>query len=139
LSFAVIVQWARKLSGGPYGFALGITACVPIIIVGLVAGLKIHIGSVKRQAIEVCEAQERADRLALEKQLILKAQADGERALAERSRDLDAAGMRIADLEQQLKDARDALDALPDAGDVVFPADDPWLRKRGAAARSPGR
>lgn len=126
----------RRLATSPYGMAaLAAGGILALVVVGFVY-LKVHDAIVIARATAVCEEKEKADRLEKANQALLEAKAAAERTLKLRGDALRTSENTITALETQLEEARNAANALKSSCSVVFPADDPWLRRKAPPASS---
>ena len=115
---AIIVRYF-----GGYGL---LAAGIVITLGALYASVKTHDLRIARSATIACETAERADRLQQQLTALKQAHAVQEDILRDRAASAVALEARINVLIQENEFYRQA---APDSGDLVFAADDPWLKR----------
>lgn len=130
IAAALSVLGLGRVATSPYSRAI-VIAILATIGIGVAFGwLKIHEHVIAREATAACIAKEKADRLEQEKAALLEAQRIAESTLKIRGEALRRNASQIAALEAELEDARHVANQIQSSCRVVFPADDPWLRRK---------
>lgn len=119
-----------RFASSPYAMAGVVASAIVALVLFGMTYLKVHDYIVEGRATALCEERERADRLAKQNEALLEANRIAQSTLQVRGDALRLGESRIKMLEVELEEARRAANQIEDSCRVVFPADDPWLRRK---------